>query len=318
MHSFPGIAKLVQAAFAARTGRGRERKMTAQLPKAKSSHMEDAIKHEERNDSRRWKALAVLCTAFFMVILDVAVVNVALPPIQNDLGFAPANLQWVVSAYALTFGGLLLLGGRAADLLGRRRMLVIGLLLFAGASLLAGIAWSEASMIAARAIQGVGAAVMVPAALSLIMTTFREGRERNKALGVWGAVGASGATFGLIVGGVIADTIGWEWIFLLNVPTALVTVALAFVFVDESRVPTRAKRFDVAGAVSVTAGLALLVYAIVNANGTGWGSAETVGLLAVSAMLLGSFVLIELRSSSPLCPSGSSVSARSRDLMPPG
>ena len=264
--------------------------------------MDDTITTATTDDARRWKALAVLCTAFFMVILDVAVVNVALPPIQADLGFSAANLQWVVSAYALTFGGLLLLGGRAADLLGRRRMLVVGLVLFGGASLLAGLAWSESSMISARAIQGIGAAVMTPAALSIIMTTFREGTERNKALGVWGAVGASGATFGLIVGGVIADTIGWEWIFLLNVPIAVATIALSFVYVTESRIPTRAKQFDLAGAVSVTGGLALLVYAIVGASGAGWGSTRTIGLLAVSGVLLASFVLIELRSSAPLVP----------------
>ncbi len=264
--------------------------------------MEESIISAEPGDSRRWKALAVLCTAFFMVILDVAVVNVALPPIQSDLGFSAANLQWVVSAYALTFGGLLLLGGRAADLLGRRRMLVVGLLLFAGASLLAGLAWSEASMIAARALQGVGAAVMTPAALSIIMTTFREGTERNKALGVWGAVGASGATFGLIVGGVIADTIGWEWIFLLNVPIGLLTIALSFRYVTESRITTQERRFDSGGAISVTAGLALLVYAIVEANDAGWGSARTIGLLVASGVLLVSFVLIELRSTSPLVP----------------
>jgi EmrB/QacA subfamily drug resistance transporter len=264
--------------------------------------MEDTAIEEARDDSRRWLALGLLCTAFFMVVLDVAVVNVALPPIQADLGFSPANLQWVVSAYALTFGGLLLLGGRAADLLGRRRMFVIGVLLFSAASLLGGLAWSEASMIAARAIQGVGAAVMTPAALSLIMTSFKEGAERNKALGVWGAVGASGATFGLIVGGVLADTVGWEWIFLLNVPIGLVTVALAFVLIDESRLSTGARRFDVAGALSVTVGLALLVYAIVDANDAGWGSTQTIGLLAVSGVLLALFVLIELRSATPLLP----------------
>lgn len=264
--------------------------------------MEVTIKPEEELDPRRWKALAVLCTAFFMVILDVAVVNVALPPIQADLGFSAANLQWVVSAYALTFGGLLLLGGRSADLLGRRRMLVIGLLLFVAASLLAGLAWSEASMIAARALQGVGAAVMTPAALSIIMTSFREGTERNKALGVWGAVGASGATFGLIVGGVLADTIGWEWIFLLNVPIGLLTVAFIFMFVPESHASAEVKNFDAAGAVSVTAGLALLVYTIVDANNAGWGSARTIGLLIVSGLLLLAFVVIELRSSHPLVP----------------
>ena len=264
--------------------------------------MQEASVAPTPTDSRRWLGLGLLCVAFFMVVLDVAVVNVALPSIQADLGFSAANLQWVVSAYALTFGGLLLLGGRAADLLGRRRMLIIGLLLFTGASLLGGLAWSESSMIAARALQGVGAAVMTPAALSIIMTTFTEGAERNKALGVWGAVGASGATFGLIVGGVLADSVGWEWIFLLNVPIGLATAVLIRVLVPESRISTEARRFDLAGGASVTAGLALLVYAIVEANDAGWGSAQTIGLLAVSAALLALFVLVETRSRSPLMP----------------
>jgi EmrB/QacA subfamily drug resistance transporter len=263
--------------------------------------MEPAL-HATKDDSRRWLGLALLSTAFFMVVLDVAVVNVALPPIQADLGFSTANLQWVVSAYALTFGGLLLLGGRAADLLGRRRMFVTGVLLFAAASLLGGLAWSEGSMISARALQGIGAAVMTPAALSLVMTTFQEGAERNRALGVWGAVGASGATFGLIVGGVLADTVGWEWIFFLNVPIGIVTAALAFVLLDESRMTSGPRRFDLAGAVTVTAGLALLVYAIVDANDAGWGSVQTIGLLAVSAVLFAMFALVELRSATPLVP----------------
>lgn len=264
--------------------------------------MEHRPDNAREAESRRWAGLALLCTAFFMVVLDVAVVNVALPPIQADLGFSAANLQWVVSAYALTFGGLLLLGGRSADLLGRRRMFVVGLLLFSAASLLGGLAWSEASMIAARALQGVGAAVMTPAALSIIMTMFSEGAERNKALGVWGAVGASGATFGLIVGGVLADTVGWEWIFLLNVPIGLATAALAFVLVPESRASTGLRRFDLAGAASVTAGLALLVYGIVDANDAGWASAQTVGLLVAAAALLVAFGVIELRSAAPLLP----------------
>ena len=178
-------------------------------------------------DRRRWFGLAVLCSAFFMVILDVAIVNVALPTIQVDLDFSQKNLQWVVSAYALTFGGLLLLGGRIADLLGRRRILMIGIAVFAVASLLAGLAWSDAALIFSRALQGVGAALMTPAALSILMTTFQQGRERNTALGIWGAVGASGGTIGVLLGGILTDTIGWEWIFFLNVPVGVAMIALA-------------------------------------------------------------------------------------------
>ena len=186
-------------------------------------------------DRRRWFGLVALCAAFFMVILDVAIVNVALPTIQTDLDFSQSNLQWVVSAYALTFGGLLLLGGRIADLVGRRRVFVIGVALFAAASLIAGLATSEATLIAARAAQGVGAALMTPAALSILMTTFAEGRERNTALGVWGAVGASGGTVGVLLGGVFTDTIGWEWIFLLNVPVGLAVIAVTPFLLRESR-----------------------------------------------------------------------------------
>ncbi len=251
---------------------------------------------------RRWLGLALLCTAFFMVILDAAVVNVALPSIQADLGFSAKDLQWVVSAYALTFGGLLLLGGRAADLLGRRRMFVVGVVVFSAASLLGGLAWSDTAMIVARALQGVGAAIMTPAALSILTTTFEEGAERNKALGVWGAVGASGGTFGLIVGGVLADTIGWEWIFLLNVPIGLAVLALTPFLVGESRRSTGLRHFDLAGALSVTAAIALVVYATVDANEAGWGSAQTVGLFVASAVLLAAFVLVERRSAAPLMP----------------
>jgi EmrB/QacA subfamily drug resistance transporter len=237
-----------------------------------------------------------------MVILDAAIVNVALPSIQADLGFSVKNLQWVVSAYALTFGGLLLLGGRSADLIGRRRVFVAGVILFSTASLLGGLAWSEVSMIVARALQGVGAAMMTPAALSIIMNTFQEGAERNKALGVWSAVGATGATVGLIIGGVLADTVGWEWIFLLNVPIGLAVVALTPFLVAESRTSTGTRRFDVGGAVTVTAAIALLVYAIVDASDAGWTSLQTIGLLTLSALLLGIFVVIEKRSASPLMP----------------
>ena len=251
---------------------------------------------------RRWLGLAALCSAFFMVILDVAIVNVALPTIQTDLDFSQKNLQWVVSAYALTFGGLLLLGGRLADLLGRRRLLVVGIALFGAASLLAGLAWSDVVLIAARALQGVGAAIMTPAALSILMTTFREGKERNLALGVWGAVGASGGTVGVLVGGIFTDTIGWEWIFFINVPVSIAVIALAPVLLLESRAEGAGRSFDIAGALSVTAGVALLVYALVEASAAGWGSFQTLGLLALSGALLAAFAAIEMRSRQPIMP----------------
>ena len=253
-------------------------------------------------DSRRWFGLALLCSAFFMVILDVAIVNVALPSIQADLDLSPKNLQWVVSAYALTFGGLLLLGGRAADLLGRRRVFVAGVAVFALASLLAGLAPSGALLIVARALQGIGAATMTPAALSILTTTFREGAERNKALGAWGAVGASGGTIGLLVGGVLTDTVGWEWIFLLNVPVGAAVIALSPMLLDETRAVGIARGFDLAGAATVTAALSLLVYALVDAGTAGWGSARTIGLVSASAVLLAAFAAVERRSSAPLVP----------------
>ena len=254
------------------------------------------------SDRRRWFGLAALCAAFFMVILDVAIVDVALPTIQVDLGFSQKNLQWVVSAYALTFGGLLLLGGRIADLVGRRRVFVIGVALFAAASLVAGLATGEATLIAARAAQGVGAALMTPAALSILMTTFAEGRERNTALGIWGAVGASGGTVGVLLGGVFTDTIGWEWIFLLNVPVGLAVIAVTPFLLRESRADSAHRRFDLAGGVTITASLALLVYALVEASSEGWASATTIGRLAASAVLMAAFVAIELRSRAPLMP----------------
>jgi EmrB/QacA subfamily drug resistance transporter len=253
-------------------------------------------------NARRWFGLALLCSAFFMVILDVAIVNVALPSIQADLEFSPNDLQWVVSAYALTFGGLLLLGGRAADLLGRRRVFVAGVAVFALASLLGGLASSGALLIAARALQGIGAASMTPAALSILMTTFPEGAERNKALGIWGAVGASGGTIGLLVGGVLTETVGWQWIFFLNVPVGAVVIALSPVLLDETRALGGTRRFDLAGAATVTTALSLLVYAVVDARAAGWGSLQTIGLAVASALLLAAFTVIELRSAAPLVP----------------
>ena len=228
---------------------------------------------------RKWLALALLCTVQFMVVLDVAIVNVALPSIQTDLGFSQENLQWVISAYALFFGGFLLLGGRAADLLGRRRVFLAGLVVFTVASLLSGLAWSEGSLIASRALQGLGSAIVSPAALSILTTTFAEGKERNTALGAWGAIGAFGAVAGVLLGGILTDLLSWQWIFFVNIPVGVGAFAVTPLLLGESRDAT-ARGFDIPGATLVTAGLVVLVYAITQANGYGWGSAETLGLFA--------------------------------------
>jgi EmrB/QacA subfamily drug resistance transporter len=251
---------------------------------------------------KRWFALALVVLAQFMVVLDIAIVNVALPTIKTDLRFSEENLQWVISAYAILFGGFLLLGGRLADVFGRRRLFVLGLLIFAGSSLLCGLAWSEGSLIAFRALQGLGGAMLAPAALSILSTTFREGRERNLALGIWGAASGSGGAAGVLLGGVLTSYLGWSWIFFINVPVGLAVVALAPAFLAESRSELPHRRFDVAGAASVTSGLMLLVYALTSATRDGWGSATTIGLLAVSGALLAAFVAIEFRSAAPLLP----------------
>jgi EmrB/QacA subfamily drug resistance transporter len=251
------------------------------------------------SSSRRWWALGLLSVVQFMVVLDIAIVNVALPSIQVDLGFSQENLQWVISAYALTFGGFLLLGGRAADLLGRRRVFLIGLLVFAAGSIFAGLAWDDVSLIGARAVQGLGAAVISPAALSILTTTFSEGRDRNIALGVWGAVGGFGAAAGVLLGGVFTESLSWEWIFFVNAPVSVAATALTPFLLRESR-SASAKRFDALGAVLVTAGLATAVFAITQANTYGWSSATTFGLFAVAAAVLAAFVAVELRSSDPL------------------
>jgi EmrB/QacA subfamily drug resistance transporter len=253
-------------------------------------------------DPRRWKALALLCTAFFMVILDSAIVVVALPSIDADLGFSAGDLQWVLSAYLLSFGGLLLLGGRAADLLGRRRVFMVGTGLFALASFACGMAGSVPELIAARVVQGVAAAIMTPTALSILTTTFEEGSERNKALGIWAAIGGIGATAAWVVGGPITDGLGWEWIFFINVPVALAVVALSPVLLNESRDREHGRRFDVAGAVTITAALVALVYAVVEAPDAGWASGQTLGLLALSAVLIALFVRLEARAVAPLAP----------------
>jgi EmrB/QacA subfamily drug resistance transporter len=255
-------------------------------------------------DPRRWRALALLCTAFFMVILDSAIVVVALPSIDADLAFSAGDLQWVLSAYLLSFGGLLLLGGRAADLLGRRRMFIAGSGLFALASLAAGLAGSTEALLAARVVQGVAAAIMTPTALSIVMTTFPEGAERNKALGVWGSTGAIGGTAAWLIGGPITDGLGWEWIFFINVPVAAAVAALSPVLLRDSRAETVKRRFDLAGAVTSTGALVSLVYAVVEAPETGWTDGRTLGLLALAAVLTAAFVTIESRSAAPLAPLG--------------
>jgi EmrB/QacA subfamily drug resistance transporter len=253
-------------------------------------------------DPRRWWALALLCGAFFMVILDGTIVLVALPSIGADLGFSEQGLQWVLSAYALTFGGLLLLGGRAADLLGRRRVFIAGVLFFTAASLMCGLAWSPAALIAARAVQGVGAAIMTPTALSIISTTFPDGSERNKALGIWGALGGIGATAAWLIGGPLVDGPGWEWIFFINIPLGLAALALSPVLLRESRAALTRRSYDPAGALTITGALVLLVYAVVEAPDVGWGDVRTILLLAGSAVLLAAFALIESRHRAPLVP----------------
>jgi EmrB/QacA subfamily drug resistance transporter len=256
----------------------------------------------DTSDPRRWWALALLCGAFFMVLLDGTIVLVALPSIQADLGFSDQGLQWVLSAYALTFGGLLLLGGRAADLLGRRRLFMTGVLFFTAASLGCGLAWSPAALIAARVIQGVGAAIMTPTALSIISTTFRDAAERNKALGIWGALGATGATAAWLIGGPLVDGPGWEWIFFINIPLGVTALALAPLVLRETRAPTARRSYDPTGALTITGALVLLVYALVEAPEAGWGSLQTILLVAGSAALLAAFALIESRHRAPLVP----------------
>jgi len=251
------------------------------------------------SNNRRWLALALLSAVQFMVVLDIAVVNVALPSIKVDLGFSQENLQWVISAYALVFGGFLLLGGRAADVLGRRRIFLAGLIVFTLASLFAGLAWSETSLIGARALQGLGAAVISPAALSILSTTFAEGRERNIALGVWGAVGGFGAAAGVLLGGVLTDALSWEWIFFVNVPVGVAAFALTPILLTESR-DARVRTFDVPGAVLVTSGLSALVYAITQAGREGWLAGSTVAFFAAALALLAGFVAWEQRQAEPL------------------
>ncbi len=251
---------------------------------------------------KKWLALALLAAAQFVVVLDASIVNVALPSIGRDLDFAQDNLSWVVNAYTLFFGGFLLLGGRLADLLGRRRMFITGLIVFALASLAGGLAQSDLWLIVARAVQGLGAALLSPAALSIVTRTFAEGAERNKALGVWGGVAGSGGAAGVLLGGVLTDALSWEWVLFVNVPIGLIVAALAPMLVAESRNDAAHRSFDLGGAFTVTAGLSILVYALVDAESAGWGSTQTIGLLALSVALLAAFLAIESQARSPLLP----------------
>jgi len=250
----------------------------------------------------RWAALALVVAAQFMVVLDVSIVNVALAAIKSDLHFSQASLQWVISAYAIVFGGFLLLGGRLADLLGRRRLFIAGVAVFSLASVLCGLAWSSGSLVGFRAFEGLGGALFAPAGLSLLMTTFREGRDRNLALGLWGAASGSGAAVGVLLGGVLTSSLSWPWIFFINVPVGIAIVALSPRYLAEGRGLTTHRHFDIAGATSVTASLMLLVYGLTRATQVGWGSAETVSLLAASALLAAAFVAIERRAAAPLLP----------------
>jgi EmrB/QacA subfamily drug resistance transporter len=253
-------------------------------------------------DRRRWVALALLCVATFIIILDGTIVFVAIPSIAQDLKLGPSGVQWVLSSYLLSFGGLLLLGGRLADLLGRRRMFMLGGTLLAVASLLCGLASSGDTLITFRVLQGLAAAIMTPTALSIITNTFKEGPDRNKALGAWSSAGGIGGTVGALIGGPLTDGPGWEWIFFVNVPVALVMVLLTPVVLRESYDRGRARTYDVAGALTSSAALVMVVYAIVDAPSAGWDSGQTIGLFAGAAALLALFVVAESRSAAPLVP----------------
>ena len=253
----------------------------------------------QQSETNRWLVLVLVCLAQFMVVLDATITNVALPSIQEDLNFSQGSLQWVINAYTLVFGGFLLLGGRAGDLFGRKRIFLAGVVIFTVASLANGLSQSGEMLIACRALQGLGAALVSPAALSIITTTFAEGEDRAKALGVWSAIAAGGA-FGLLLGGILTDLFSWEWIFFVNVPIGIAAFLLSLRYVPESVAPERPDTVDLPGAISVTAGLMVLVFALVKAQDYGWGSARTLGLGAVAVALLAAFVFIESRSKAPL------------------
>ena len=250
--------------------------------------------------TNRWLVLVLVCVAQFMVILDATIVNVALPSIERGLHFSPTGLQWVVNAYTLVFGGFLLLGGRAADLFGTQRLFIAGLLLFSAASLVNGIATSAGMLVGGRAVQGLGAALVSPAALAIITTTFADGRERTKALGVWSAIAAGGGAAGLVLGGVLTETLSWRWVFFINLPIGIAAALFSLRMISNESAEEKPETSDVAGAVTVTTGLLVLVYGIVKASSYGWGSGRTIGLFAAAVALLVSFLVIELRSRAPL------------------
>jgi EmrB/QacA subfamily drug resistance transporter len=253
-------------------------------------------------DPRRWKALAVLGVAYLMVVLDISIVNVALPSIESDLNFAPEDLQWVVSGYALTFGGLLLLGGRLGDLLGRRTLFMVGLGLFALASLLCGLSVSAGMLIAMRLLQGAAGAILSPSVFSITTVTFAEGSERNKALGILGAIAGSGAAIGVLLGGILTEYAGWEWIFFVNVPIGILALLAVPRYVSESHATDLERHFDAAGAITVTSSLMIFVYALTQTTNVGWLTFRTIGLFILSAALMIAFFFIEARSRSPLVP----------------
>ena len=255
-----------------------------------------------QSSDRRWLILILLCANQFMVVLDVSIVNVALPTIKTALKFSEANLQWVVSAYTLTFGGFLMLGGRVADLLGRKRLFMAGLVLFSAASLACGLSQSDTQLIIFRAIQGLGAAIISPAALAILTTTFQDGEERNKALGIWGAIAGMGGAVGVLLGGVLTDKVSWEWIFFINVPVGVAVIAFGQRLLQESKVEMETRSFDVLGAITVTGGLTALVYGLVTTATHSWTSATVLGSLAAAAVLLALFAAVETRAASPLLP----------------
>ncbi len=256
------------------------------------------------HETNRWLVLVLVCIAQFMVILDATIVNVALPSVQRGLHFTPSGLQWIVNGYTLVFGGFLLLGGRASDLFGRQRLFVAGIAVFTLASLMNGLATSSGILIAGRVVQGFGAALVSPAALSIVTTTFAEGKERTQALGIWSAIAAGGGAVGLVLGGVLTETLSWRWVFFINLPIGIAAALLSLRFVPNSRAEDEPETADVAGAVTVTAGLLVLVYAIVKAQAYGWGSGKTIGLFAAGVVLLAAFVAIERRSKAPLIKLG--------------
>ena len=262
----------------------------------------DASRGQPAEESHRGRVLALLCLVYFLVILDAAIVRLALPSIDIALGLSPASQTWVANGYMLSFGTLLLLGGRLADLFGRKRILLAGVSVFTLASLACGLASSGATLIAARALQGLGAAAMTPAALSILMRAFPEGAERNRAIGAWGATGGMAATAAWIIGGPLIDGPGWQWVFWINVPVGLVIAVLAVGLLHESRDADATRSFDVAGVVSVTTALVALVYALVEAPTAGWASTQTLGLLALSLALFGAFAALERRATAPLVP----------------